>query len=83
MADPASLNVDLNLRGLDPREIAAVVAALPPGASWAGATTQPAIGGPRHQISITDLSIGGAAFVATALLAFAEERAQMGGGGDG
>lgn len=77
--DPASLTVELHMRGLDSREAAAVITAIPAGASWEGTTDQPPLGGRRHQITITDLSIVGAADVTAGLLEFAHERAQMGG----
>lgn len=54
--DPASINIDLRISGLDRNEAAVVLHAVPAGRSVTFDITQPAIGGPRYAVTLTDLS---------------------------
>lgn len=58
MGDPASLNVTIEVSGMDGIEASAALSSLRPGSSVTFAVTQPALGGPRYRLSAAGLSIG-------------------------
>lgn len=80
MADPASLNVDVRLRGLSLEEGVTVFANLPAGSVTTVRTTQPALGGKRYAIQAHGLSVTAASDLTMALLLLVEHVA--GGGND-
>ncbi len=65
--DPASIRLTLHASGFDRNEAAQALTNLPPGTNFKANVSQPAIGGPRYAIQITDLSIVGLAELAAAL----------------
>ncbi|WP_027930729.1 hypothetical protein [Amycolatopsis thermoflava] len=72
MRDPASLNVELTIVGMDRHEAAAILNALPADRDTHIAATQPALGGPRYKATIHGLSIAQAHDVAGALKSHTE-----------
>jgi hypothetical protein len=70
MSAPASLNVSVSFTGLSSDEFRAMLRHMPSRARFAGDAIQPAIGGMRYEVAVTNLSIQGAADVTSGLLAY-------------
>jgi hypothetical protein len=58
MADPASLNVNLEIVGMDEVEASAALLSLRAGASGQFDVSQPALGGRRYRLTAVGLSVG-------------------------
>lgn len=57
MADPASLNVNVEINGMDQTEALSALVSVPVGATGSFTVSQPAIGGPRYRLTAGRLSI--------------------------
>ncbi|GAA3878486.1 hypothetical protein GCM10022243_48990 [Saccharothrix violaceirubra] len=55
-SDPAAITIHLGIGGLDRNEATAVLRAIPAGRSATFDVTQPALGGPRYDVTLHDLS---------------------------
>jgi hypothetical protein len=58
MGDPASLNVNLEIVGMDAVEASAALLSLHPGTVGQFDVSQPALGGQRYRLTAQGLSIG-------------------------
>lgn len=82
MSDPASLILNVGVRGLSASEAAVVLYATPPGSTLTIDVSQPAIGGMRYSIVAENLSAVGANSLMGNLLAHLERVANEPDGGE-
>ena len=76
MSDPASLILNVGVRGLSMTEAVVVLGAAPAGATLTVDISQPAIGGMRYSIASENLSAAGAQTLVGALMAHLERVAK-------
>lgn len=71
--DPASLNVELRLRGLDVFEATRVLQSTPAGSCVTFTVSKPAIGGARYAVELSEMSSASAHVVLGDLVGYLEQ----------